>query len=155
MKNNSLLTFALIGFLFVSCSPKIKKEGSVAIQPNICQQPIKYYVGKIRANDQEIKANIEVLINVNEKTIVLQGEDPEQGKGSKIFIIESFECDFNADLTEGIALYSGYFKEQDGTTSKNIMQVKAKNGELIISPADHLNTSNFKYIITKWEILKP
>ncbi|MCS3801466.1 hypothetical protein [Niastella sp. OAS944] len=119
-----------------------------------CDQPIKYYSEKIRsANGQETSFNTEVTINPLNKLINLVSEPPNQDKVAFTVVIESIDCNFNADHTVGQALYHGYINQKDGTTTKIILKLEANDGILTISQGNPEEKGDYVIIISKWEIV--
>lgn len=147
-----------IGFTLIAACKSTKTPQSV---PNIqteatskCDQPIKYYSEKIRStNGQETSFNTEITINPLNKLISLVSEPPNQEKVAFTMVIESTDCNFNADHTVGQALYHGYINQKDGTTTKIILKLEANDGVLTISQGNPEEKGDYVIIISKWEIV--
>lgn len=162
-RRTSLLPITLcIGVLFFSAckSAQITRETATQNKAAIstCDQVIKYYSELIRMTNGEpdVKVMTEIIINPSGRVISLTSEPPEQGKVSFETTIESIECNLNTGLTEGQAVYSGYIKQNDGSTTKAIIKVEAKDGNLTISNADpeKEKDAQFLIVVSKWEIVK-
>ncbi len=70
-------------------------------------------------------------------------------------VIESIDCEFNADHTVGQALYHGYINQKDGTTTKTIVKKKleATDGLLTFSQGNLEKEGDYLIIVSKWEIV--
>jgi hypothetical protein len=150
-----------IGVLFFSAckstrvnQKQITRQNQVEI--NMCDQTIKYYSELIKmTNGQpDVNINTEIIINPSTRILSLSSEEPEKGKGGFDTVIESIECNLNAGLTEGQAIYNGYIKQEDGSTTKAIIKVEAKDGSLTISNADTEIEAPYFIVVSKWEIVK-
>src|SRR5690349_15890553 len=75
-----------------------------------CDQTIRYYADKLKTvnGEQETNSNTEIVINPSTKLISLTSEIPNHEKVNFETVIESFDCNFNSDMTEGQAIYKGY-----------------------------------------------
>jgi hypothetical protein len=150
-----------IGVLFFSAckSAKITREQTATqkkTEISTCDQVIKYYSELIRMTNGEpdVKVLTEIIVNPSARVISLTTEPPERGKVSFDTVIESIDCNLNADLTEGQAIYSGYIKQEDGRTTKAMLKVEAKDGSLTISNADAEKEASILIVVSKWEIVK-
>jgi hypothetical protein len=152
-----------ISILFFSACKSAKvthaqKNNQNQVEINMCDQTIKYYSELIKmTNGQpDVNINTEITINPSTRIIKLASEEPDKGKGGFDTLIESIDCNLNAGLTEGQAVYNGYIKQEDGSTTKAIIKVEAKDGSLTISNADpeRANDAPFLIVISKWEIVK-
>jgi hypothetical protein len=104
--------------------------------------------------EPDVKILTEIIINPSTRVISLTTEPPERGKVSFDTVIESIDCNLNAEITEGQAIYSGYIKQEDGRTTKAIIKVEAKDGSLTISNADPEEEATIFFVVSKWEIVK-
>lgn len=120
-----------------------------------CSQTIKYYSDKIKISfgAQEVSVKSEIVINPSQKTITVTSEPPNQQRVSFITIIESIDCELGADLTNGYSIYTGYIQQLDGTTSKEVIKLEAKDGSLTISNADPDKEGGLTICISNWEII--
>ncbi len=160
----TLLQLALcISVLFFSAckSTKITREQTATQQKaaiSACDQVIKYYSELIKMTNGEpdVNINTEITINPSTRILNLKSDQLKEGKNGFDTVIESIDCNLNAELTEGQAIYSGYIKQEDGRTTKAIIKVEAKDGNLTISNADPENEKDaqFLIVISKWEIVK-
>jgi hypothetical protein len=104
--------------------------------------------------EPDVKVVTEIIINPSARVISLTSEPPEQGKVSFETVIESIDCKLNSDLTEGQAIYNGYIKQKDGSSTKAILKVEAKDGNLTIANGDPEHHAPFLIVVSKWEIVK-
>lgn len=163
-QKTNLLQVVLILMLFVIYACKSVKESQIQVSnPNQtsetiskCDQKVKYYSDRVKmvGDGQEIRVNTEIIINSSAKLISLTSEPPGQDKVNFDTVIESFDCSLNSDLTEGRATYKGYTKQIDGTSTRAIITIEAKEGSLIISNDDGEKQGDFIVIVSKWEIVK-
>jgi len=148
--------------LFLACKAtkvnQIQTTNQNPVEISMCDQTIKYYSALLRMTNGQPDVNVktEVIINPSAKLITLTSEPPNQDKVSFDTVIEHLECNLNAGLTEGQAVYNGYIKQEDGNTTKAIIKVEAKDGSLTISNADpeKANDAQFLIVVSKWEIVK-
>jgi hypothetical protein len=150
-----------IGALFFSACKSTKVNQKQTTRQNqaeisICDQTIKYYSELIKmTNGQpDVNINTEITINPSTRILHLSTEEPEKGKGGFDTVIESIECNLNAGLTEGQAIYNGYIKQEDGNSKKAKIKVEAKDGSLTISNADAEKEAPYFIVVSKWEIVK-
>jgi hypothetical protein len=169
MKKNTtpLLAALLVTFVsFGACkstkiSTKINKgqvsnSEQVVRTTSICDQAIRYYSDKFKmTNDgQEVNVITEIIINPSTKLISLTSAPPNQEKVSFDTVIENFDCNFNSTLTGGQSIYTGYIKQKDGTTTKAVIKVEAKDGGITISSSDPEKHGEFIIIVSKWEVVR-
>jgi len=123
---------------------------------NSCSQTIKYYSNKLKTVDgnKELDISTEMIISPSTKLINLKSESPTEGNTNFDIVIESVDCALNTDLTSGQAIYKGYIKQIDGTTTKAIIKVEVKDGGLIISNADSDKPRELIMLINKWEVIQ-
>jgi len=163
MKNNTTILQATLFatlFSFGACKStkisqiQVSNSKQVVETTSKCDQTIKYYSDKLTmANGGEVNANIEIVINPSTKVISITSEPQNQEKVNFETVIESFDCNFNSDLTDGQSIYKGYIKQKDGATTNAIIKVEAKDGSLTISNADPEKEGEFIFIVTKWEVM--
>jgi hypothetical protein len=165
-QNNTLLQAAFVASLIFwgACKSTKISDGNVSNSKQVvkttskCDQTIKYYVDKVKmANDgQETIANIEIVINPSVKLISITSESPNEERVSFDTEVESIDCNFNSDMTEGQSIYKGYIKQENGTTTKAIIKLEAKDGGLTISNADPDKVGKegeYIMLISKWEVM--
>lgn len=130
-----------------------KQDGNTT---SICDQAIRYYANKLKMTNggQEVDVNTELLISPSTKLISLTSTPPNQEKVSFDTVIESFDCNFNPALTDGQSIYKGYIKQNDGTTTKAIIKVEAKDGSITISNFDPEKEGEYVIIVSKWEVVR-
>jgi len=123
---------------------------------DICNQKIKYYSEKVRVESgQELQFNTEVIIDPSNKQINFTSTPPNQEKVDFNSVIASFEGNLNADLTMGQAVYTAYITQSDGQTTKAVLKVEAKDGNLSIVNGEPGKESDLAAIlVSKWEIIK-
>jgi hypothetical protein len=118
-----------------------------------CDQAIRYYSQKIISRGETINVNMEVVINTAAKVISLKSEDPNGEKDAFNTIIENWDCNLNADLTAGGATYTGYIKQLDGSTTRAVVKVEAKDGALTIQNGEPGLEGQFIIVVSKWEVV--
>jgi hypothetical protein len=157
----SLVFFLL--FVFIGCqstrlSGRKTLESQQALTIRKCDQTIRYYSEKIKGSKtgQEIMAHTEIVISPSSKLINLKSEAPNEEKADFNTVIETFDCDFNSDLTEGQAVYHGYIKQENGTTTKTTIRIEAKDGGIIIIGSDpgHTDADQMVIVVSKWEVVQ-
>ena len=164
-QNTTLLQATLLATLIFwgACKSTKISNGQVSNSKQVvattskCDQTMRYYADKlkkVKGGEQEINANTVIVINPSTKLISLTSEPPNQEKVNFETVIESFDCSFNTDMTAGQALYKGYIKQKDGTTTIAIIKLEAKDGGLTLSNADPENEGALIMIITKWEVVR-
>jgi hypothetical protein len=163
MKNAAVFDKLLTGLLvlFLGCKgAKIAQQSTteakqVAKEISTCDRTIRYYSEKAKGgNGQQVEATIEITIDPTAKTVDIMVVTRD-GKHQEIqIVVEYLECTFNSDLTQGAATYSGYIKQQDGSTTKTSMKVAYAGDVLTISNADPNRTEEFFFVITKWELVQ-
>lgn len=161
-QKTTLLQVVLSVCLFAFSACKSVKESQIQAtnqKPSsetisTCDQTIKYFSDKIIAEGQEVGAKTEIVINSSAKQISLTSEPPSQERVNFDTVIESIDCNLNSDLTEGKAIYKGYIKQIDGTTTNAIIKLEAKDGNLTISNGDYERKSDFIIVVSKWEVVK-
>lgn len=156
------LLFVVLAFLIMSSSCRSTKithkqaaDQSQMGAKDICNQIIKYHSEKaIMKSGEELNFITEIIIDPSKKLINLTSTPPNQEKVSFDTVIESFECNMNADLTMGQAIYTGYINQTDGQTTKAVIKVEAKDGNLSILNGEPEKESDFTLVVSKWEIIK-
>jgi hypothetical protein len=66
-------------------------------------------------------------------------------------VIETMDCQLNADLTQGYAVYTGYTKQADGTTTPTTIKVESKDGKITLT--DPNKNGEFFFIVSKWSVV--
>jgi len=148
--NKVKFALVLIAILTISISAKVERE---KIRPDgTCERVIKYYIKAGKENNKEFKLNGEITINpINLINVNL--EMPNEPKSKFDIIIDSYDCDLNADLTKGSALYKGYVKHENGDATNSIMKIsRDEKGQLTISNADPEQISGLVFYVDKWEV---
>lgn len=156
-KNHILLLALGIGLSIFSACKSTKQTQTVKQTENnsMCDQTIKYYSEKAKfAGGQETNFNTEITINPSNRMISLVSEPPNQQKVTFSIVIESIDCNFNAEHMNGQALYNGYINQKDGTTTKMILRLEANNGILTFSRANPDKEDDMVVIVSKWEFVK-
>lgn len=124
-------------------------------QTSKCDQTIKYYSEKvIMPAGQEMNFHTEITVNPSGRLINLMSEPPNQEKVNFTIVIESIDCNFNAEYTVGQALYHGYINQKDGTTTDIILKLEANNGVLSFSKANPEKDEEMVMIVSQWEIVQ-
>jgi hypothetical protein len=119
-----------------------------------CGQTIKYYCEKVKMpGGEELNFHTEITVNPTSRLISLSSEPPNNEKVTFTIVIESVDCNFNADHTIGQALYHGYINQKDGTTTKIILKLEADDGILSFSKANPEKGEEMVMIVSKWEIV--
>jgi len=167
MKQNTKLLKVLMGIGLVglvACKPAqvFQGQGTNAVKAaetiDICNQTIKYYADNIKlvsaGKEEAVSANTEITINPSAKIISIMSEPPNQDKVSFNTVIENFDCTLNADLTDGQTIYTGYIVQTDGSSTKAIIKVEAKDGVVTISNGDTERATKMLIVVSKWEIVK-
>ena len=152
-----MLLLALGIGLFLACKSTKPAQTQKAGQSETskCDQTIKYYSEKIKTpGGQEINCQTEITVNPSGRLISLQSEPPNQEKVTFTIVIESIDCNFNADHTVGQALYHGYINQKDGTTTKIILKLEANDGILSFSKANPEKEEEMVVMVSQWEIVK-
>jgi hypothetical protein len=157
-KPHTLILVLCIGLALVAAckSTKTPQTQAAGQTPSTgkCDRTIKYYSEKIKSTTgQETSFNTEITINPQSRLINIVSEPPNQEKVAFSIVIESIDCDFNADHTVGQALYHGYINQKDGTTTKMILKLEANDGVLTFSQANPEKEGEFIVIVSKWEIV--
>ncbi|RZL66212.1 MAG: hypothetical protein EOO93_05965 [Pedobacter sp.] len=142
----------LTAILFLSISAKVESERIKAEET--CERVIKYYIKAGKENNKEFKLNAEITVNpINLINVNL--EMPNEPKSKFDIILDSFDCDLNADLTKGSALYKGYIKHENGDATNSVLKIsRDEKGKLTISNADPEQTSGLIWYVDKWEVFK-
>lgn len=166
MKQNTKLLKVLMGIGvvgWVACKPAqvSQSQATNAIKApktiDLCNQTIKYYADNIKSvsagEELEVSANTEITINPSAKIISILSEPPNQDKVSFNTVIENFDCNLNADLTDGQTIYTGYIVQTDGSSTKAIIKVEAKDGVLTISSSNPESVTKTLIVVSKWEIV--
>lgn len=156
------LLSTVLAFLIISSSCRSTKvthkqaaDHSQTGSKDICNQIIKYHSEKVKMKSgEEVNFITEFIIDPSKKLINLTSTPPNQEKVNVDAVIESFECDMNADLTNGQAVYTGYIRQPDGQTTKGVLKVEAKDGNLSIVNGEPGKESDFIVLVSKWEIIK-
>jgi len=149
-KIKSVLVLVIILFTSVSAKVepyKIKKDET-------CENVIKYYIKTGKENNKEFLVNAEITVNpINLININL--ELPNQPDSKFDIIIDSFDCNLNADLTKGSALYKGYIKHENGSATNAVIKIsRDEKGKLTISNADPEQASGMIFYVDKWEVFE-
>lgn len=145
-------TFALIAVFFISVSAKVD---SYKFKPaETCEKVLKYYIKAGKENGKEFKLNADITVNpINLINVNL--ELPNQTKSKFDIIIDSFDCNLNADLTKGSALYKGYIKHENGDATNAVIKIsRDENGKLTISNADPEQNSGLILYVDKWDVFE-
>jgi hypothetical protein len=152
----TLVSFTIITTLAV-CKPSSKLDRTKQTtnserkdNNDRCNQTITYHSDKLRAKNNEADADLNIVINPTTKIITLRADIPStQEKATFDTVIESIDCNLNADLTEGYSIYKGYIKQLDGISSKATLKVEAKDGKLTITDPTQVNIA---INISKWSV---
>ncbi len=148
---------AFITIILGSCasSKKTSNANDRNLKTSICDKTIRYTIEKVKMIEggNEIKAHAEITIDPFSKNINVNADDPESGK--KIFDtqIESIDCTFNENLTNGKATYKGYIKQQDGRKTWTSLTIELKDNQLVLNGTTEDRPSNVYMIIDRWEIV--
>jgi len=150
--NNIKLVLTLIAIFFISVSAKVDPNKVKAAET--CEKVIKYYIKAGKENDKEFKLNAEITVNpINLINVNL--ELPNQPDSKFDIIIDSFDCNLNADLTKGSALYKGYIKHENGSATNALIKIsRDEKGKLTISNADPEQASGMILYVEKWEVFE-
>ncbi|WP_315824159.1 hypothetical protein [Paraflavitalea speifideaquila] len=97
--------------------------------------------------------NTEILVNPTAKTITLSAQASGQEKEGFEMILEQIDCNFNNDFTVGGALYTGFIKQKDGSLTKQLIRLEAKDGNLIFFNGDPEKPNELTIYVSKWEIM--
>ena len=142
---------------FIACK---SAKNSQATKPqtetvNRCNQVIKYYSDKVKMlkDGSIINMNTEITISPSSKVISIEGTPPDQEKVKFDTEIETYDCSFNSDLTNGEAVYRGYITRSNGNKDKVFIKIEYKDGGLISSSADPDKPGDFIMFINKWEVV--
>lgn len=152
----SILIVTLI--LQTSCKtvkpPSTTAQSDQAVQKDKCQQVIRYYAERIKANGQEVFAPTRITINPAARTINILSNPPNEQEKNFDTIIENFNCNLDADLKTGTAVYKGYIKQLDGTSTQTVMTIDATEDGVTITGSSPASTrSGMVIIVTKWEVV--
>jgi hypothetical protein len=133
----------------VTASPQVEMTGS-------CSQTIKYFSDKgiMTKTGKDMEMHTEITINPSASIISISGEVPGEEKAAFEMVIEHFDCSLTARFTAGEAIYAGYIKQQDGTSTKAWLKIEAKDGSLLMSNGDPEEESEFTIVVNKWEVVK-
>jgi len=144
--------FALVAIFFISISAKVDPDKVKAAET--CEKVIKYYIKAGNENGKEFKLNAEITVNpINLINVNL--ELPNQPDSKFDIIIDSFDCNLNADLTKGSALYKGYIKQENGSATNAIIKIaRDEKGKLTISNADPEQASGMILYVDRWEVFE-
>lgn len=164
MKRNRIryqVVLTIVLLVFIACKSvkpsqeQVSTKEQVTETTGMCEQTIKYYIDKfvMIKDGQEINVPTVIVVHPKAKFIGLTSEPPNQGKVSFDTEIESYDCDFNKDLTQGQTIYRGYIKQEDGTRTTAVLKFEAKGGELTISNGDPNVPVDYIMRVTKWEII--
>ena len=100
-----------------------------------------------------INMTTEFIINPAAKTISLESSPPNQDRVSFNTEIETYDCSFNSDLTNGEALYKGYITRSNGNKDRVFLKMEFKDGSFITSSGDPDKPGEFIMFINKWEVI--
>jgi len=150
--NKTKYLLAFIAILIISVSAKVEPDKIKAAET--CEKVIKYYIHAGKENGKEFKLKAQFTVNpINLINVDL--EMPDEPKSKFDIIIDSFDCDLNADLTKGSALYKGYIKHASGDATNSVYKIsRDENGKLTISDADPEQTSGLVLYVDKWEVFE-
>jgi len=149
--NKTKYVLVLIAISFISISAKVEPKVNAA---ETCERVIKYYIKTGKENGKEFKLNAEITVNpINLINVNL--EMPQEPKSKFDIIIDSFDCNLNADLTKGSALYKGYIKHENGDATNSVIKIsRDEKGQLTISNADPEQTGGLILYVNKWEVFE-
>jgi len=150
--NKTKYLLVLIAISFISISAKVEPDKVNAAET--CERVIKYYIKTGKENGKEFKLNAEITVNpINLINVNL--EMPQEPKSKFDIIIDSFDCNLNADLTKGSALYKGYVKHENGDATNSVIKIsRDEKGKLTISNADPEQTGGLILYVDKWEVFE-
>ncbi len=156
MKQFNYLKYTIALFIVITFSTAAKIDINTVKRDGQCDQTIIYYISKIANGDQKIEVAMQVMVDPGAKLIKLYAKVPGENDAADFqTVIESAECTFNETLTKGSALYKGYIKQADGSTSKAMIKIVAdENGKLSIVNADPDKQDKMIMFIDKWAIVK-
>lgn len=166
--NRSLTLARIVLLAIVACLPSCKSTKaltaggqtakSAKADPtslDVCRQKVRFYSEKLLVvkTGQAMEVKTEITVDPIAKIVHLKAEAPGEEKADFDTNVESFECHFNDNFTTGWALYSGYIKQQDGSLTKSIVKLEAKDGMLQFSNGDPEKVSDMIIYVSKWEVL--
>lgn len=151
--------------LLFACSTTRKHSGaantkaavhSTGSAAGICDRAVVYFSDKVVAvaTGEATEMKTEIRVDPSAKTITLFSQPPGQEKVNFTTIIERAECNMNAALTEGYIEYSGYIVQEDGTSTKQMIRLEARDGGLVFFRADPDKPQQFIIYISRWELAK-
>ena len=129
------------------------KAGSAPF--DICSQKVRFYSEKLLVvkTGQIMDVQTEITVDPSAKVVTLKAQAPGEEKAEFNTSIESFECHFNEDFTVGWALYNVDIKQQDGTHTKMILKLEAKDGMLQFVNGDLKEENQMTVYVSKWEVI--
>ncbi len=122
---------------------------------SVCEETVKFYAEKmlITQTGQIMDVTAELVVDPLTKTITVSAEMAGQEKAAFEVTIEHIDCAFNNDFTAGAALYTGFIKQKDGSVTKQILKLEAKDGSLLFTNGDPDKPNELTMYVSKWEIV--
>lgn len=158
MKQLFIPVLVFIAIAVCGCVSSKKSQGTNPNSQNasICDKTIRYTIEKVKMIEggNDIKIHAEITIDPSSKNINLNADLPDGGKKTFDTEIESVECTFTENLTNGQATYKGYIKQDDGRKTWTSLSVEPKDGQLLIRSADQNNPGQVSFVVDKWEVVE-
>lgn len=162
--SRSIACIILVSLLACNTSRKAARANAAApvqqsvnaAQPaNVCGEAVKFYAEKmlITQTGQIMDVTAELVVDPLAKNITVSAEMAGQEKAAFEITIEQIDCAFNNDFTVGAALYTGVIKQKDGSFTKMILKLEAKDGSLMFSNGDPDKPNEATMYVSKWEII--
>lgn|GEM_PF-1347086 len=128
---------------------------SAAQAVSVCGEAVKFYAEKmlITQTGQIMDVTAELIVDPLAKTITVSAEMAGQEKAAFEITIEQIDCAFNNDFTVGAALYTGFIKQKDGSVTKQLLKLEAKDGSLLFTNGDPDKPNELTMYVSKWEII--
>lgn len=163
LTRRSVVPIILVSLLACNTSRKAAKANAAApVQQgvkapvSVCGETVKFYAEKmlITQTNQIMDVTAELVVDPVAKNITVSAEMAGQEKAAFEIMIEQIDCTFNNDFTVGAALYTGFIKQADGSLTKQILKLEAKDGSLMFSNGDPDKPNEMTMYVSKWEIIE-